>query len=120
MRKLVAERILWAVLGKWSQTSAEASKIQFLKSLPFFQDLAPWQLKKVTEVIFDRVYEENETLFEQGQPGAALFLIWEGKVSIELDSQGRRTPITQLEKGSFLGEMALLDESPRSASARAV
>ena len=52
MRKQTAERVLWMVLGKWTQTSAEASKIQFLKTLPFFQDLAPWQLKRMTEVIF--------------------------------------------------------------------
>jgi CRP/FNR family cyclic AMP-dependent transcriptional regulator len=120
MRKQTAERVLWMMLGKWTQTSAEASKIQFLKSLPFFQDLAPWQLKRVTEVVFERTYEENETLFEEGQPGAALFLIWEGKVAIELETSGRRTLLTQLEKGHFLGEMALLDESPRSATARAL
>lgn len=120
MRNQAAERVLWMVLGRWSQSSAEANKIQFLKTLPFFQDLAPWQLKRVTEVVFERVYEENETLFEQGQPGAALFLIWDGRVSVEIESGGRRTPLAQLEKGHFLGEMALLDESPRSATARAV
>lgn len=120
MRKQTAERVLWMVLGRWSQSSIEANKIQFLKTLPFFQDLAPWQLKRLTEIVFERNYEENETLFEQGQPGAALFLIWDGKVSIELENSGRRTSITQLEKGHFLGEMALLDESPRSATARAM
>lgn len=120
MRNQAAERVLWMVLGKWTQTSLEASKIQFLKTLPFFQDLAPWQLKRMTEVVFERHYEENETLFEHGQPGAALFLIWDGKVSIELESNGRSVSIAQLEKGHFLGEMALLDESPRSATARAL
>src|SRR5580692_7613628 len=120
MRKHTAKRVLWMVLGRWSQTSTEASKIQFLKTLPFFQDLAPWQLKRMTEVVFERTYEENETLFEQGQPGAALFLIWDGRVAIELESVGHRTNLAQLEKGHFLGELALLDESPRSATARAV
>lgn len=120
MRKQAAERIFWMVLGKWTKTSEEASKLQFLKSLPFFQDLANWQLKRVSEVVFERVYEENETLFEQGQPGAALFLVWDGRVAIELESGGRHTTLAQLEKGHFLGELALLDESPRSATARAV
>jgi CRP-like cAMP-binding protein len=120
MRKLAAEKILWMVLGKWNQSSEEAGKLQFLKTLPFFQDLAPWQLKKVTEVVFERIYEENENLFEQGQPGAALFLILEGRVAIELENNGVRTPIAILEKGHFIGEMALLDESARSATARAV
>jgi CRP-like cAMP-binding protein len=120
MRKQAAERIFWMVLGKWTRTSEEANKITFLKSLPFFQDLANWQLKRVTEIVFERTYEENETLFEQGQPGAALFLIIEGRVAIELENSGRRTILAQLEKGHFLGELALLDESPRSATARAV
>lgn len=108
------------VLGKWTKTSEESNKMEFLKSLPFFQDLAQWQLKRVSEVVFERTYEENETLFEQGQPGAALFLIREGRVAIELENQGQMTTVAHLEKGSFLGEMALIDESPRSATARAV
>lgn len=121
MRSHSAERLFWMVLGKWTQSSQEASKLQFLKSLPFFQDLASWQLKRVSEIVFERTYEENETLFEQGQPGAALFLIWDGNVAIELDSKDhQKTTIAQLDKGHFLGEMALIDEAPRSATARAV
>lgn len=120
MRKHAAERIFWMVLGKWTRSSEEAGKIHFLKTLPFFQDLASWQLKRVAEIVFERTYEENETLFEQGQPGAALFLICEGRVAIELENVERKTILAQLEKGHFLGELALLDESPRSATARAV
>jgi CRP/FNR family transcriptional regulator, cyclic AMP receptor protein len=119
MRNQAAERLLWVILGKWNKSSIEASKLQFLKNLPFFQDLADWQLKRVSEVVFERHYDENETLFEQGQPGAALFLIWEGNVAIELDHVERKTTIAHLDKGHFLGEMALIDESARSATARA-
>jgi CRP/FNR family cyclic AMP-dependent transcriptional regulator len=120
MRKFVAEKILWETLKKWNKSSPEMHKIHFLKTVPFFGELSNWQLKKVSEIIFDRTYEQGEMIFEQGQPGAALFLIEEGRVNVEILVNGQNLDLAVLEKGSFFGEMALLDESPRSASARAL
>jgi CRP/FNR family cyclic AMP-dependent transcriptional regulator len=72
-------------------------------------------------VVYEREYQENEFIFETDQPGAALFIVQSGEVSIEiLDSEVEITQIAILGKHSFLGELALLDESPRSASARAL
>ena len=120
MRKLLAEKILWKTLSQWNKSSAELNKINFLKTVPFFGDLSSWQLKKVSEIVFERSYEEGELIFEKGQPGAALFLIEEGRVNVEVFQNGQNLDLAILEKGAFFGEMALLDESPRSASARAL
>jgi CRP-like cAMP-binding protein len=120
VRKFLAEKILWETLKKWHKSTPEMNKIHFLKTVPFFGELSNWQLKKVSEIIFDRSYEQGEMIFEQGQPGAALFLIEEGRVNVEIMVQGQSLDLAVLEKGSFFGEMALLDESPRSASARAL
>lgn len=120
MRKFIAEKIFWETLKKWTKSSAEINKINFLKTVPFFGDLSHWQLKKVSEIVFERTYEHGELIFEYGQPGAALFLIEEGKVGVEIESQGVSLQLASLEKGAFFGEMALLDDSPRSASVRAL
>src|SRR5665213_685100 len=117
-RKVIAEKLLWESLRRWKKTSPELDRIQFLKTVPFFNELSNWQLKKVGEIVFERTYEPGEMIFEQGQPGAAIFLIMEGEVSVEITKDKAITNLATLEKGAFFGEMALLDEAPRSASAR--
>lgn len=120
MRKVIAEKVMWETLKRWKMLSPELNRIQFLKTVPFFNELSNWQLKRVSEIVFERTYDVGELIFEEAQPGAALFLIMEGQVSVEIYKEKFTAKLAVLEKGAFFGEMALLDESPRSASARAV
>ena len=119
-RKLVADKLLWEPLGRWKRSSPELDRVQFLKTMPFFDELSNRQLKSVSDIMFERAYETDESIFEEGQPGAALFLILDGKVAIEIYRETSTTRLAVLERGAFFGEMALLDETPRSANARAL
>ena len=83
-RNLVADKLLWETLGRWKRSSPELDRIQFLKTVPFFDQLSNRQLKSVSDIIFERTYETNESIFEEGKPGAALFLILDGKIAIEI------------------------------------
>ncbi len=119
-RNLIADKLFWEMLGRWKRSSPELDRIQFLKTVPFFDRLSNRQLKRVSDIMFQRTYEADETIFEEGQPGAALFLILDGKIAIEICRESETTRLAVLETGAFFGEMALLDETPRSASARAL
>jgi len=119
-RKLVADKLLWETLGRWKRSSPELDRIQFLKTVPFFDRLSNRQLKSVSDIMFERTYEADESIFEEGQPGAALFLIFDGKVAVEIYRESNTTRLAVLETGAFFGEMALLDDTPRSANARAL
>jgi len=119
-RKFAADKLLWEMLGRWKRSRPELNRTQFLKSVPFFDQLSNRQLKSVSEIMFERTYETDETIFEEGQPGAALFLILDGKIAIEICRETSTTRLAVLETGAFFGEMALLDETPRSANARAL
>ena len=119
-RKLVADKLLWEPLGRWKRSSPELDRVQFLKTMPFFDELSNRQLKSVSDIMFERTYETDESIFEEGQPGAALFLILDGRVAIEIYRETSTTRLAVLERGAFFGEMALLDETPRSANARAL
>jgi len=119
-RKLAADKVLWQMLGRWKRSSPELDRIQFLKTVPFFDRLSNRQLKSVSDIMFERTYDTDESIFEEGQPGAALFLILQGKVAIEICREAGTTRLAVLENGAFFGEMALLDETPRSADARAL
>jgi len=119
-RNLVADKLLWEKLGRWKRSSPELDRIQFLKTVPFFDQLSNRQLKSVSDIMFERTYDIDESIFEEGQPGAALFLILDGKIAIEICRETSTTRLAVLDRGAFFGEMALLDETPRSATARAL
>jgi len=119
-RKVIADKLLWETLGRWKRSSPELDRIQLLKTVPFFDRLSNRQLKSMSDIMFERTYEADETIFEEGQPGAALFLILQGKIAIEISREAGTTCLAILETGAFFGEMALLDETPRSANARAL
>ncbi len=92
-----------------------------MEKIPFFENLTWWQIQQVSELLYERNYERDEYLFEVEQPGAALFLIESGRVSIEVKGENHQLVVlAEIEAGAFLGELALLDQSPRSASARAI
>jgi CRP-like cAMP-binding protein len=120
VRKHVADKLLWQMLERWKRSSPELDRIQFLKTVPFFNELSHRQLKTVSDIMFERNFETDELIFTEGQPGAALFLILDGKVAVEMCRENHTTSLAILEKGAFLGEMALLNEAPRSANARSV
>jgi CRP/FNR family transcriptional regulator, cyclic AMP receptor protein len=119
-RKHVADKLLWQMLERWKRSSPELDRIQFLKTVPFFNELSHRQLKTVSDIMFERTFETDELIFTEGQPGAALFLILDGKVAVEMCRENHTTILAILEKGAFLGEMALLNEAPRSANARSL
>jgi CRP/FNR family cyclic AMP-dependent transcriptional regulator len=120
VRKHVADKLLWQILERWKRSSPDLDRIQFLKTVPFFNELSHRQLKTVSDIMFERNFEPDELIFTEGQPGAALFLILEGKVAVEMFRENHTTILAILETGAFLGEMALLNEAPRSANARSV
>ena len=92
--------------------------IDRLKRVPLFADLADRDIEKIAQITHIRTYEPGETVFYQGEPGAGMYIIESGLVSIVLDlADEDRLKLTDLEEGDFFGELALLDESPRSADA---
>jgi CRP-like cAMP-binding protein len=119
-RKHLADKLLWQMLERWKRSSPELDRTQFLKTVPFFNELSHRQLKTVSDIMFERNFEPDELIFMEGQPGAALFLILDGKVAVEMCRENHTTILAILESGAFLGEMALLNEAPRSANARSL
>ncbi len=114
-------RILWGKVRRVDRNLLDLDKVYFLKKSPFFETLHKKQLALLAKLVYERDYLANESIFEIGQPGSALFIIQSGEVSIEIPSlQGESIPIAVLGKASFFGELALLNEDPRSASARAL
>jgi len=69
---------------------------------------------------FEKVLKEGEVLFREGDPGDAMYLIKSGKIKIIKGGGDVEKALAYLKEGDFFGEMAIIDESPRSATAIAV
>lgn len=66
------------------------------------------------------IYRAGERIFSEGQLGKEMYVVESGKIRIFLTSQNRELTLAVLMRGDFFGEMALLEDLPRSASASAM
>lgn len=91
-----------------------------LKALNIFSNLQPSALEDVTNTLQKRELQPGEVLFCQGDKGDELVIVEQGALSIfSPDQNGGGEAIRIFHSGEVLGEMALIDEQPRSLSARA-
>lgn len=70
--------------------------------------------------LFGSLVEKGAVIFREGDPGDAMYIIQSGSVAVSQYHQGKDTTIALLEKNDFFGEMALIDNQPRSCSVTAV
>src|ERR1700733_4933201 len=66
---------------------------------------------------FGREYRAGEVLFREGESGEEMFVIQSGTVQITKHASGEERPLATLGRGEFLGEMAILNGKPRTATA---
>ena len=95
-----------------------ANRLHELKKMSLFVELTQREMKIVDGFMHQRTYLKDEVIFDEGEEGQAIYIILEGKVLICRQGQTDK-PIALLESGNFFGELALLDDAPRSAQARA-
>jgi signal transduction histidine kinase len=91
-----------------------------LKSSRLFSGLLAAELKAVEQSAESRSYKAGRNVFQEGDSGDGIYIIVEGKILIScLVGQDQRRVLSQLGPGDFFGEMAVLDNQPRSATATA-
>jgi len=67
-----------------------------------------------------RVYSDGETLCREGEKGDHMYIIQEGSVEVVTSKGDRETTLATLGEGAIIGEMAIFEKEPRSATVRAV
>ena len=92
-----------------------------LKLVRLFTELSEAQLKSLRTSCESRLFETDQTIFKEGDPGDGIYLIAEGSVCISVRMPNLQLcQLARLEKGDFFGEMAVLDQGPRSATVSAI
>ena len=112
------------MFGPASETAAGGrgrNLVDFLKQVSLFTDLAHGDLRQLARIVHERVYQDGEIIFEQGTPGAALYLLRGGTVEIVRKTRnGEEIPLAMLEPPASFEELAAVGvEVVHWASARA-
>jgi len=88
-------------------------KTIILKSVDLFKSIPAENLSRVAQITDEVTFDANSPIFAEGDYGDSLFIVVDGNVRIHKGTQ----ELAMLGKGTCLGEMALLDDEPRSADA---
>ncbi|MGH2593430.1 MAG: Crp/Fnr family transcriptional regulator [Anaerolineae bacterium] len=108
-------------LGMFTQEGAIHLPLESLRALQAATSLSDRQIELLISKARRRIFEPDETIFREGDTGSDLYIIEDGQVFVY--KGGEATSMFEVKifvTGEFLGEMALLDAEPRSASARAI
>jgi serine/threonine protein phosphatase PrpC len=98
-----------------SRTEELTRKIEVLKQMPLFRHLTYKEIIRVLNLTEVSDYAPGEDIMREGEPGDDLYILLRGRVRLHKDGAF----ITNLLPGAHLGEMALVDRTPRSATATA-
>ena len=91
---------------------------QILKTVPLFSSLSDEQLRVLQPCVQQRSYPRSSFILRAGEETDALYIILSGRVKVLIaDDQGREVIFAVMGPSEFFGEMGLLDDLPRSASA---
>lgn len=89
-----------------------AEVAESLSRVPLFAGLGKKHLKKLANQMSDRTFSEGDAIATEGQSGVGFFLIEEGNATVSIAGETIRT----LGPGDHFGEIALIDEGPRTAT----
>jgi CRP-like cAMP-binding protein len=97
-------------------------KMMLIRQVPIFSDLGPDDLEELATIVEEQRIDKDKDLFREGDPGDAVYLIVKGSVVVFTGGQDDRPRrvLSQLGAGACIGEMAVLDAAPRSATVRAM
>ncbi len=92
-----------------------------LKETNLFDNLTEVQLKRIVQLAQRKEYKAGATLFAEGTSSDAMYIIEKGQVKITKSlGPDKEKTLNVLGDGDFFGEMAFLDQAPRSATAKTI
>jgi CRP-like cAMP-binding protein len=96
-----------------------STEVDLLRRVPLFSGIESSRLKLLAYTSDVITYQPGQVLMRQGDIGDAAYVIIEGDAQVTVATEGGEIPIAQLHDGDFLGEIAILCDTPRTATVTA-
>ncbi len=115
-RTLLVERRLKAGMRE----GEESAIVERLSAVDIFAPLSSEETAMLAQAATSHVFAPGETVIRGGDPGSSMFVVHNGRVSVQVNENGRARTVATLSDGAFFGEMALFTGEPRVASIVAI
>ncbi|MBP6702467.1 MAG: cyclic nucleotide-binding domain-containing protein, partial [Vicinamibacteria bacterium] len=90
---------------------------EFLRSVPLFSRLGEASLDSILRLTRRKRFRKDEVVFHEKEVGDTLYVILRGRVKVAIfGDDGKEVTLSSLSEGDFFGELAVLDQEPRSAT----
>jgi CRP-like cAMP-binding protein len=91
------------------------TETELIRKLDFFQPLDQKIIKKIAKMCIVREFTAGDSIVKQGESGLGLYFIIRGRAKVEINRNGTRVVVAELQGGDFLGELSMIDDKARSA-----
>jgi CRP/FNR family transcriptional regulator len=96
---------------------SQQERVELLAHIPLFSELSSKELRKLAEAAVQRTFPAGSVIVRQGEPGVGLYVLARGRARVQQQSaDGSPHQLTLMGSGEVFGELALLDNAPRSAT----
>lgn len=92
------------------------TEVKSLRLVPMFRDIEPSRLKLLAFTSERIRFSAGQRFFSQGDAAEAAYVILEGTAEVVLDANGGHVKVAELGQNDLVGEMAILSDTPRSAT----
>jgi CRP/FNR family transcriptional regulator, cyclic AMP receptor protein len=96
-----------------------SNEVELLRRVPLFSGIEPAKLKLLAYTSDVVTYNPGQVLFRMGDAGDAAYVIIQGAAEVSIVTDTGDIPVAQLKDGDFLGEIAILCDTPRTATVTA-
>ena len=94
-------------------------EVEILKGIPLFDKVEPAKLKLIAFTGERMNYAAGQELFHQGDVGDAMYVILAGSADVLLETPNGQIRVAELKQNSFVGDIAILSDVPRTATIKA-
>jgi CRP/FNR family cyclic AMP-dependent transcriptional regulator len=94
-------------------------EVEVLKAIPLFSKMEPAKLKLLAFTSQRLTFEAGQSLFAQGDPGDAAYIVLEGDADVSINTPQGPVTVATVGRHAILGEVAILCEVPRTATVTA-
>ncbi len=97
-------------------TVSTVERVLLLREVPILSELSPEDLERVAEIAKEEWYPAETSICVEGEDGNVMYIIVDGRLRVVHSANGEPRVLAERGRGDFVGEMAIIESAPRSAT----